>query len=176
MQRFISINTAYFRGAGTLWPLTNSPAVKLPSSPDSTTTDVFGYTSCSLGVSGWHQQRNCLEPAKRRFFRRGLRSPRLRPAANLGNELYNSKQTGLRDQGPVCTKFLPPTIANGKVYVAGSFAVSAYGLASWVAVPSITPPGGPHQRRHRDHLLRHPRRADLLHHRQLRPDTFLASL
>jgi len=132
----------YYSGAGTPMAAFRISGGSFLPTPDSTAPDVFSYTSGGLSVSalgtnngivwGLQNDGSFVAPSILHAY----------DAANLGNELYSSKQMGLRDQGPICTKFLPPTIANGKVYVAGAFAITAYGLASWVAVPSISPPGG----------------------------------
>jgi hypothetical protein len=64
-------------------------------------------------------------------------------ASNLANELWNSDMNSARDQLSPITKFVAPTVANGKVYVAGnSNVVTVYGLfppppVSPQAVPSI---------------------------------------
>jgi uncharacterized protein (TIGR03437 family) len=56
-------------------------------------------------------------------------------ASNLANELWNSDMNPARDQMSPITKFVAPTVANGKVYVPGnSNVVTIYGLFS--------PPGG----------------------------------
>jgi hypothetical protein len=49
-------------------------------------------------------------------------------ATNLANEIYNSMQAGTRDSFGTGTSFTVPLIANGRVYVAGTGKVTAYGL------------------------------------------------
>jgi len=52
-------------------------------------------------------------------------------ASDLTNELWNSKQNANRDDLGKYAKFCPPTIANGKVYMATfSDKVIVYGLLS----------------------------------------------
>ncbi len=54
-------------------------------------------------------------------------------ATNVSVELYNSDQAGSRDQLAEATKFAVPTVANGKVYVAGRGSLSVFGLLEVVA-------------------------------------------
>ena len=61
-------------------------------------------------------------------------------ATNLATLLYSSAQAGVRDQLGTVPKFVPPTVANGKVYVGGASAVSVYGL-----LPLITATAGSNQ-------------------------------
>jgi hypothetical protein len=50
-------------------------------------------------------------------------------ATNLANELWNSTQAaGNQDQAGNAVKFVPPTIANGRVYVSTRTEVDVYGL------------------------------------------------
>ena len=64
-------------------------------------------------------------------------------ASDLTKELWNSDMNPGRDQMPPVVKFVPPTVANGKVYVPGSSnVVTVYGLLSGsdgeAATPAIT--------------------------------------
>jgi hypothetical protein len=69
-------------------------------------------------------------------------------ASNLANELWNSDMNSARDQMPPVTKFVPPTVVNGKVYVpSSSNVVTVYGL---ISLPAISPRLGiPNVRRSR---------------------------
>jgi uncharacterized protein (TIGR03437 family) len=63
-------------------------------------------------------------------------------ASDLTHELWNSDMSPVRDKLPPITKFVAPTVANGKVYVAGNGnAVTVYGLfasaGDTVPTPSI---------------------------------------
>jgi outer membrane protein assembly factor BamB len=50
-------------------------------------------------------------------------------ATNVGKELWDSDQNAFRDDYGYFAKFVPPTVANGKVYIAtDSYQVYAYGL------------------------------------------------
>jgi len=50
------------------------------------------------------------------------------PAANISTELYNSNMNPSRDQAGFSTKFLPPVIVNGRVYVGTQTELDVYGL------------------------------------------------
>ncbi|HEV2176015.1 MAG TPA: hypothetical protein VGW33_02250 [Terriglobia bacterium] len=49
-------------------------------------------------------------------------------AGNIANELYNSADSGSRDQAGQALKFTVPTIANGKVFVPTASELDIYGL------------------------------------------------
>jgi hypothetical protein len=49
-------------------------------------------------------------------------------ASNIGQELYNNNQAGSRDQFGAIVKFVVPTIANGRVYVAAKGHLVVFGL------------------------------------------------
>jgi hypothetical protein len=49
-------------------------------------------------------------------------------ATNVATELYNSAEAGTRDQAGPATKYVVPTIANGRVYVGTQTEVDVYGL------------------------------------------------
>lgn len=61
-------------------------------------------------------------------------------ASNVASELWNSSQNSGRDALPSFPKFVEPTVANGRVYVAThSNQVAAYGLLSDFTISSSTP-------------------------------------
>ena len=65
-------------------------------------------------------------------------------ASNVSNTLYSSNQNSSRDNPGGATKFVVPTIANGKVYVGTSNFLSVYGLlgaAPQAAAPVLSPGG-----------------------------------
>ena len=55
-------------------------------------------------------------------------------AANIGIELYNTRMTDGRDDAGPGTKWIPPTIADGKVFVPTGTGVAVFGLLEQVNV------------------------------------------
>jgi hypothetical protein len=63
--------------------------------------------------------------------------------ASTLREIWNSRQNVARDDTGNFAKFCPPTIANGKVYLATfSGQLAVYGLGDFLATPVIAPGGG----------------------------------
>jgi hypothetical protein len=97
----------------------------LSTTPSSASTRIFGYPGATPSISAngssnaivWVMQR--ANPAVLAAY-----SPN-----NLATELYNSGQaSGNRDQLTNGVKFALPIVANGKVFVANQYSVSAFGL------------------------------------------------
>ena len=61
-------------------------------------------------------------------------------ATNLNTVLWTSGQNGGRDSPGSATKFAPPTIANGMVYIGNSTVLVGYGLLNASAPPPPPPP------------------------------------
>lgn len=65
-------------------------------------------------------------------------------ATNVGTSLYSSNQNSTRDNPGVATKFVVPTVMNGKVYVGTANFLSVFGLlgtGQQTAAPSLNPGG-----------------------------------
>jgi hypothetical protein len=133
----------YFQGSGDVmkaFAITNGTLSTTPISRSSTS---FGFPGATPSVSAngtnnaivWILQSDAAAsggPAVLRAFN----------AYNLTNALYNSSQAGIRDRCAGAVKTAVPTIANGKVYVGGQFALTVFGTGTFLAVPTITPAGG----------------------------------
>ena len=83
---------------------------------------LYGYASQNAGVNcstGSTPPAACTGPAILHAY----------DAMNLGTEYWNSTQAASnRDQAGNAVKFVPPTIANGKVYVSTRTEIDVYGL------------------------------------------------
>ncbi|HUN62667.1 MAG TPA: hypothetical protein VMU53_11790 [Candidatus Sulfotelmatobacter sp.] len=118
-------NTVYYGAVG--GPLRAFPisSAKLASSPSSQTGNSFAYPGTAPAVSAngtanailWAHENT--SPAVLHAY----------DATNLTNELYNSNQApNGRDQCGPGNKFITPTIADGKVFLATTTSVCVYGL------------------------------------------------
>jgi hypothetical protein len=106
------------------FPVSNA---KLATAPSSRTAGSFAYPGTSPAVSAngnqngivWAVESSTSSPAVLHAY----------DAANLGHELYNSRQaSGGRDSFGNGNKFITPLIVNGKVYVGTPSGVAVFGL------------------------------------------------
>ena len=63
-------------------------------------------------------------------------------ATNLSQELYNSSQNLTRDNPGGAVKYTVPIVANGKVFVGAEFALSVFGIGTFLPAPIISPNAG----------------------------------
>jgi outer membrane protein assembly factor BamB len=117
-------NTVYFGAVGdSIRAFTVSHAA-LSATPASQTSNVFGFPGATPGISA-NGTANGILWAAENGTNAGLRAY---DASNLGRQLYNSGDTGGRDQFGQGNKFITPMIANGKVYVGTKSGVGVFGL------------------------------------------------
>jgi hypothetical protein len=98
----------------------------LSTSPTSESPSLFGYPGATPAVSANGSTNGivgALSTAKG-----GYAWLHAYDAVNLSRELYNTGQNSARDQGGIAVKFVVPTVANGKVYVATQGELDVYGL------------------------------------------------
>jgi hypothetical protein len=99
--------------------------------PDSTTLNAIPYGRIGMTISadGVKDGSGILWETTGDYFAGTPGTLHAYDAANLANELWNSDMNPARDQMSPITKFVAPTVANGKVYVSGnSNEVTVYGL------------------------------------------------
>jgi hypothetical protein len=116
---------AYFNGALYFGPtdtvmsrFTFNSNAKLDTVPDSVTSTSFYYPGTNPTISSFGNS-NGIVWAAEATTDQGLGQEVLHAydALDVGTELYNSAQSGTRDQFGVSSKFIVPTISNGKVYI-----------------------------------------------------------
>lgn len=103
-------------------------------SPASQSPEVFGYPGDSPSVSSQGASNGIVWAIDAGAY--GQPAPHAGPAilhaydaTNLATEFWNSSQAANnRDQAGNAVKFVPPTIANGKVYVSTRTEIDVYGL------------------------------------------------
>jgi len=129
---------AYFNGSVYYGPRYNAlvafsfQQARLGSTPTSLSSINFAYPGTTPSVSAYGTAKGILWALENA-------SPAVLHAynpANLGVEFYNSNQAGSsRDQFGSETKFLPPTIANGKVFAGATGNIGVFGLLTPVKGP-----------------------------------------
>jgi outer membrane protein assembly factor BamB len=117
-------NTVYFGSVGNNIQSFSISNARLGSSASSQTNTQFEYPGATPSISAngtssaiiWAAENT--NPAVLHAY----------DAVNLANELYNSNQSGGRDQFGTGNKFIVPTVVNGKVYVGTANGVGVFGL------------------------------------------------
>jgi hypothetical protein len=110
----------------------------LTTSPTTQSAETYGYPGGAMAISAngtsdailWAIQRN------------GTSAPGVLyayDANDLGTVLYNSNAAGARDVLDFGTKFAPPIVANGKVFVTTQTQFSVFGRISGPIVTSVEP-------------------------------------
>ncbi|MGH9521577.1 MAG: pyrrolo-quinoline quinone [Terriglobales bacterium] len=94
----------------------------------SNTGETFGYPGSSPAVSSSGDTNGILWTLDASAWDNGPAVLHAYDATDCSKELYSSAQNGSRDQAGTAVKFIVPTVANGKVYVAGSHSLTVYGL------------------------------------------------
>jgi len=147
-------NNLYFAGAGdALRQLTFDPSTEFNTTSSSQSNIAFGFPDVSPSVSSQGSSNGIVWAIDAGLY--GYASPNAPPvngqpvncypapvpaactgpavlhaynATNLAIEYWNSSIAGSRDQAGNAVKFVPPTIANGKVYVSTRTEIDVYGL------------------------------------------------
>jgi hypothetical protein len=117
-------NTVYYGAVGDSIKAFSISAALLSATPAGQTGNSFGYPGSTPAISANGSSNGILWAAENS-------SPAVLhayDASNLSNELYNSNQSGSRDQFGAGNKFITPTIVNGKVYVGTTNSVGVFGL------------------------------------------------
>ena len=136
-------NQLYYVGVGDVLKAFAITNAQITTTPVAQGADLFGFPGATPSVSAngtkngivWALQTDAYDisaPAILQAYN----------ATNVANALYHSNAAGERDRAGGAVKFSVPTIANGKVYVGGQYALTVYGLGHFTALPIINPPSG----------------------------------
>jgi hypothetical protein len=118
-------NTVYYAASGDhlkTFPVTQARLAMTPATQSAT---VFGFPGATPSISSNGTQNGIVWAIENQSSAGVLHAY---DATNLASELYNSNQApGIRDHFPY-SKYVPPTIANGKVFVGTTSGVAIFGL------------------------------------------------
>ena len=137
----------YFQGSGDVlkaFAISNAVISSLPATK--TTTSFSTYTTPSISANGnnngiaWVIQTDAYNGGN--GVTGGAAVLHAYNATNLAQELYNSNQNLSRDNPGAALKYAVPVVANGKVIVRGEYALSVFGLGTFLLPPIISPAGG----------------------------------
>ncbi len=134
-------NRVYFLGDGDVLKAFSISGAFL-STPPVTAPSGFGFPGATVSVSANGLSNGIVWALDNSAW--GSGGPAVLHAYNATNvalEIYNSNQAGARDHPAGAVKFSVPTVANGKVYVGGQYALSIYGNATFINTPTISPNG-----------------------------------
>jgi hypothetical protein len=117
-------NSVYYGAVGDSIKAFSISNARLSSTPSMQTSNRFPYPGASPAISANGSSNAVLWAAENG----GTAILHAYDANNLSRELYNSNQSGSRDQFGAGNKFITPTVVNGKVYVGTTSGVGVFGL------------------------------------------------
>jgi hypothetical protein len=100
----------------------------LSTAPTSVSPEVFSFPGPSPAISSNGTNNGIAWIVESDTYPSGNAVLRAYSATNLASEIYSSQQNAGRDQAGLAVKFVPPTTADGHVFVAGQNQVAMYGL------------------------------------------------
>jgi uncharacterized repeat protein (TIGR03806 family) len=140
-------NLIYFQGSGDVLKAFAISNAVITSTPVTKSTSSFStYTTPSISANGnnngiaWVIQTDAYNGAN--GVTGGAAVLHAYHATNLTQELYNSNQNLSRDNPGAALKYAVPVVVNGKVFVRGEYALTVFGLATFLPPPLISPAGG----------------------------------
>ena len=126
-------NVLYTGGPGGALRAFTFTSGQFNTTPSSQSTSVFSFPGVSPSVSSQGGGNGIVWALDESQY--GSPAPGPGPAilhaynaGNLAQEYWNSSQAGTRDKTGSAVKFVPPTVANGKVYVSTRTEVDVYGF------------------------------------------------
>ena len=117
-------NSVYYGAVGDSIKAFSISNSRLSSTASMQTSNRFPYPGASPAISANGSSNAILWAAENG----GTAILHAYDANNLSRELYNSNQSGSRDQFGAGNKFITPTVVNGKVYVGTTSGVAVFGL------------------------------------------------
>jgi hypothetical protein len=117
-------NTLYYGAVGDRIKAFAITSARLSSAPTGQTSNSFPYPGATPGISANGSANAILWAVENG----GTAVLHAYDATDLSHELYNSNQSGSRDQFGAGNKFITPTLANGRVYVGTTNGVAVLGL------------------------------------------------
>jgi hypothetical protein len=121
--------TVYYSASGDVIRGFKLAGAKMPAQPTVKTSTTFCYPGAPMSVSANVAENGILWAVQNSYSQGVLHAY----DAGTLTELYNSSQAGTRDQFGPGSKYTPPTIANGKVFV-GTQADTSSGGKNYLAV------------------------------------------